>query len=330
MCQCEQSFLGSRNGKQITHGRNLCHTESMKADHMDVETYGATMRVLHPHPNILAFYDGRVAGQRLFSAPPNWLDDGAYALGICSYALVDGDQALVYDTHISLSHARIIRRTLEERGVRHMRVVLSHWHDDHVAGNEIFADCEIIATRQTAAALAVHREALEGGSPPISPLIMPTLVFEGSLALTVGRLTVELRHAEIHSDDAALLLWPAAGILLAGDTMEDSVTYVAEPARLGTHLAELDRVAGWDFATILPNHGRAEVIAAGGYGRSLIEATRCYTRRLIAVQAAGGSAALPLRDFAAAAFATGGAAYFAPYEAVHRHNLAAIDMFPAR
>jgi glyoxylase-like metal-dependent hydrolase (beta-lactamase superfamily II) len=39
-------------------------------------------------------------------------------------------------------------------------VVLSHWHDDHVAGNEVFADCEIIALRLTAEALSEHRTAI--------------------------------------------------------------------------------------------------------------------------------------------------------------------------
>jgi hypothetical protein len=34
------------------------------------------LRVLEPAPGILAFYDGRVPGQR-FAARDNWVDDGA-------------------------------------------------------------------------------------------------------------------------------------------------------------------------------------------------------------------------------------------------------------
>src|SRR5689334_1218989 len=103
------------------------------------------MKVLRPAPNVLAFYDGRIAGKRLHSDKPNWLDDGAYSLGVCSFAIVDGADALVYDTHISLQHARIVRQTLSRAGVTNIRVVLSHWHRDHVAGTEVFRDCEIIA-----------------------------------------------------------------------------------------------------------------------------------------------------------------------------------------
>ena len=147
---------------------------------------GSTMRLVRPAPNVLGFYDGRVDGVRAWSDESNWLDDGAYALGICSYAIVDGSQALVYDTHISLPHARFIRQTLEAMGVSSISVVLSHWHDDHIAGNEVFQDCDIIANTLTAAALAKNRAEIEGGIPPIKPLVLPNRTFEGSLDLTVG------------------------------------------------------------------------------------------------------------------------------------------------
>jgi hypothetical protein len=49
----------------------------------------STLRVSCPAANVFAFYDGRVAGRRAYSTEPNWLDDGAYALGICSYVIVD-------------------------------------------------------------------------------------------------------------------------------------------------------------------------------------------------------------------------------------------------
>ncbi len=58
---------------------------------------GATMRVLRPYPHVFGFYDGRIPGARAYSDAPNWLDDGAYTLGICSYAVVDAGEALVYD-----------------------------------------------------------------------------------------------------------------------------------------------------------------------------------------------------------------------------------------
>ncbi len=282
------------------------------------------MRVLRPYPHVLAFYDGRVDGVRAYSAAPNWLDDGAYALGICSYAIVSGAEALVYDTHISLDHARLIRAALEGLGVSSIRVLLSHWHDDHVAGNEVFQDCEIIASARTLAALRANRDKMETAAPPIKPLVLPNRILDADTTLQVGNITVEVRHADIHSFDAALLVLPEDGLLLAGDTLEDPITYVDEPGRLHIHLTDLDRMAGWNITRILPNHGVAGIIAAGGYDSGFITATRRYVARLLSLAAHPELAAQDLRQFAPDIFATGAVTYFAPYEDVHRRNVACV------
>lgn len=284
---------------------------------------GSTLRILEPAPHVLAFYDGRIAGTRLHSAAENWLDDGAYTLGIASYAVIDGEEALVYDPHISLIHARLIRESLEARGVRRLRLVLSHWHDDHVAGNAVFADGEIIASAETAELLTAHRARLERGDPPIKPLVMPNHIFHGRLDIQVGRIPVQLHHLDIHSRDGVVALLPN-GVLLAGDTLEDPITYVDEADRLAIHLRNLDALAALGATRILPNHGAPEVIAAGGYGPELIEATRLYVEQLLRVKTEPELATQDLRTFAAAAFATGAITYFEPYEAVHRRNVAAV------
>jgi len=285
---------------------------------------GSTMRVLRPAPHVHAFYDGRIDGVRAWSEAPNWLDDGAYALGACSYAIVDGAEAIVYDAHISTDHAALIRGTLEAGGVRSIRLVLSHWHADHVAGNAVFGDCGIIANALTAELLAEHRGALEGGSPPIHPLIGPTQTFEGRLDLCVGAVPVELHGFDIHSRDGTVLLLPDSGLLLAGDTLEDPVTYVAEPDRLGHHLADLDRLARLNFEHILPNHGAPAAIAGGGYGRGLLDATRRYVEKLLRCGDDPDLARQDLKTFIHDDLAAGRVQYFGAYEKVHRDNVARV------
>jgi glyoxylase-like metal-dependent hydrolase (beta-lactamase superfamily II) len=279
------------------------------------------MKVLRPHPNIYAFYDGRIEGARAHSAAPNWLDDGAYALGVCVYAVVDGEEAILYDTHISLTHARMMRETLEQAGVRTIRVVLSHWHDDHVAGNEVFSDCEIIALDATEQALAAHRAELESGDPPIKPLVMPNRVITAPTELKLGTLKVRLEPAEIHSNDGLILLLPELGIMLAGDTLEEPITYVSEPERLGVHIDELRRIREWGYARILPNHGAPDVIAAGGYGPELIDATIRYVKKLLHTRVDMALADQDLSTFIAEDLATGALRYFQPYEEVHANNV---------
>ena len=112
--------------------------------------------------------------------------------------------------------------------------------------------------------------------------------------------------------------------MLAGDTLEDTVTYVAEPDRLAAHLAGLDRMAALGVARILPNHGAEERIAAGGFGPDLIDATRRYVERLLRCRDEPGLAALPLAEFISEDLARGSVGYFAPYEQVHAENVAKV------
>ena len=289
-----------------------------------MSTLGSTLRIHRPYEDVLAFYDGRINGARAYSEQPNWLDDGAYSLGVCTYAVLSGEEAIVYDTSISLPHARIIRDMLEKAGVRHIRVVLSHWHVDHVAGNEVFADCEIIANTLTAQALRDNRERLENDNPPIKPLIMPNSTFGRELYLKVGDIDVELRHVDIHSHDGTMLILPQRKLMLAGDALEEPITYVAEPQRLKHHLRDLERMATWDIEKILPNHGAEDKIASGGYGPELIGATRNYVSKLLRLQAEPELAAQDLRTFAAEDFASGVISYYEPYEAVHARNISVI------
>lgn len=285
----------------------------------------AHLRVLKPLPFVYAFYDGRIPAVRLHSHDENWLDDGGFSLGTASYALVDEDDALVYDTHLSLAHARKIRLFLERMGAKRIRVVLSHHHLDHVAGNEAFADCEIIAHELTLAHLKADRAGIEDasrhGPPAISPLVLPTRTYAGQLRLDVGRLAVDLRHANIHSDDATLLHIGELSLLFAGDTLEDTVTYVSEPKALDTHLAELDRLWSWPIARILPNHGDPTVISDGGYEKTLIRATQQYVRMLKRCIGEPELREQKLASLIAGPLQAKWINYFAPYEDVHRNNV---------
>ena len=167
-----------------------------------------------------------------FAGARDWVE-ADLALGTTAYAIVDGDSALVYDTHVSPEHGRAIRRELEGRGARRFSVVLSHWHLDHIAGTGAFAGCEVIANERTASILAEKQAAIRSGEelgpPGIDPLVLPTRTFSGRERLVVGGTEVELIEFEIHSPDATVLHRAGDGLLLAGDTLEDTVTFVDEP-----------------------------------------------------------------------------------------------------
>lgn len=282
--------------------------------------------MLRPAEGVYAFYDGRIEDYR-FAEGENWVDEGALSLGIASYALLSNRQALVYDTHTSIEHAEFVRATLEDEGAEELTVVLSHWHLDHVAGTEVFRDCEVISSGRTAELLEEHRAEIERGvlegPPAIDPLIMPTRTYADRLRLTIGDLQVELIHTDIHSDDATVLWLPGQRTLLCGDTMEDTITYVTEPEKLDVHLANLDALRRLAPERILPDHGHPDVIAAGGYTEGLIAATEQYLRVLQRLPHEPALRDAPLHELIAGPLGEGAIHYFAPYEAVHRENVEA-------
>jgi len=282
------------------------------------------LRGIECAPGLIAYYDGRVDGYRWATAP-NWVDDGAISLGIASYAFLSENRALVYDTHVSLEHAKFIRADLEKRGITHITVLLSHWHLDHVAGTEVFADCEIIANAKTLSHLTAHKASIEDGSfegpPAIDPLIMPNRIFETEMDFTLGKRTLKFIEANIHSDDASLVWIEDEGLMLAGDTMEDTITYVGEPQNFDVHLKELERLGALNPQFIFPNHGDPEIISVGGYGKGLIKAQAQYIRMLMRCRQDEALRLLPLKELIAGPLQMGWVNYFAPYEAVHQQNL---------
>ncbi len=282
------------------------------------------IRVFDAGQGVYAFYEGRIEGHR-FAEGSNWVDDGALSLGIASYAVVCDREAVVYDTHVSVERARHIRRVLEDLGVGELTVVLSHWHLDHVAGTAAFEDCEIIASERTLEMLtrfqpAIERGELEG-SPPIDPLLLPTATFADGMQMFVGAIELELIHTNIHSDDATVVWLPQQRLLLCGDTMEDTVTYVDEPQNFDAHLTNLGRLRQLAPERILPNHGDPQVIAAGGYTSDLISATEQYIRTLQRCRTEPSLREVTLQDLIGGSLRSRAIHYFAPYEAVHRHNV---------
>lgn len=68
-----------------------------------------------------------------------------------------GDRALVFDTFMTPQAAVDLRAAAEAlTGHRVAYAVNSHWHADHVRGNQIFADAEIVATDRTSLLLAAR------------------------------------------------------------------------------------------------------------------------------------------------------------------------------
>lgn len=259
---------------------------------IDRATWTPSIEVIKINNYMLAFYDGRdIAGDPPFGKSyDNWIYWGAMNLGLATYVIHQGDTALVYDTMTVPEQAAWIRDYLEKMGIKKFIVVLSHSHNDHIAGNEVFkkAGADIIACKKTREYLIRDKDSIEGGyyrnvpdAPAINPVILPNIIFDDNLTVYVGNIQVDILRYNIHSEDGSLLYLPADKILLSGDMLEDTVTYISNPGDIADHIAEMKRLYQLDFNVIYPNHGSPDKIKNGGFNKTLIDATINYISKLV-------------------------------------------------
>jgi cyclase len=282
------------------------------------------IKIKHLTDDLIVFYAGREQVPR-FLEEHNWIDDSAIKLGTAMYAIHSGGEAVVYDTFTSVPHAEFVRGYLENMGIKKFTVVLSHWHLDHIAGNAVFDDCAIIAPALTRDAMLKRKADIEAGKvwgpPAIKPLIFPNILFDDHLEIRVGEIGLDLRRMNIHSIDGCVVYIQKDKILLAGDTLEDPLTYMIEVENLAEHLKSLEAMRRWDIAKILPNHGKPDIIMTGGYDKTLIDATIAYVTRMLSRAHDAFYLQGTMEDYISAEAAKGWVHPFEPYREVHEQNL---------
>jgi cyclase len=283
------------------------------------------IRVFQINDHLLSFYDGRPAEASRRHEADTWVDSSALDVGVATYVIHRGDTALVYDSYPTTQEARWVRGYLTKAGIRHFTLVNSHWHLDHVGGNAVYADVDRISTDETIRRLKSKKAAIEAGAewgaPAINPLVVPNIGIAGDTSFYVADIKVELRPVNIHSADGLVVYLPADRILLAGDTLEDTVTFVSEPEHVAEHLRNLQKLKSWNVDRIFPNHGNPDVISHGGYRTTLIDATADYLRKLIVRAHDAEYFNGTLEDYVGDSVSKGWVSIWWAYREAHRTNL---------
>jgi cyclase len=291
---------------------------------------GATMnmRVFEINDHLLSFYDGRPAETATPTGKQDWADFGAMNVGVATYVIHRGDRALVYDTYPSTKQAEWVRQYLVKIGIRHFTVVNSHWHLDHVGGNAIYADVDRISTDKTFKRLTTEKSAIEAGTewgpPAIKPLVLPNITISADTNYFVNDIKVELRPVNIHSEDGLVVYLPNDRILLAGDTLEDTLTFITEPEQIATQIKNLQGMKHWKINRIFPNHGNPAVIAHGGYQTTLIDATLDYLRRMVTRAHDPDYLKGTMEDYVHDSISKGWVSPWWAYREAHQNNLAVV------
>ncbi len=238
------------------------------------------------------------------------LSDNAYAYtaqGDPNTGIVIGDEAvLVVDTQATPVMAEdVIRRIrgVTDKPIRY--VVLSHYHAVRVLGASAYRPQHIIASRDTYDLIVERGEAdmkseierfprLFRSVESVPGLTWPTLVFERSLTLWLGRLEVRiLQLGRGHTKGDTVVWLPKDRILFSGDLVEFDATPYAGDCYFEDWPATLDALAALEPSKLVPGRGAAlqtpEEAARGLAG------TRAFVAELYAAVKRGVSAGKDLR-----------------------------------
>jgi cyclase len=202
------------------------------------------------------------------------LGHGLYALASDAWPLagnvtvaVGGDGLIVVDTQFAALYPKVRARITSLSTLPVRFVISTHYHGDHVGGNEAFANAGalVVAHARTAEHMAYPPRRADG-SPGlhIAPIGLPTIVFDGDgMTLRVLSQTARLVHPAIaaHTDGDTFVYFPEANVISAGDLF-DSLLYPGMELQLGASIdgliaaaRQMDSLAD-DATRIVPGHGR--------------------------------------------------------------------------
>jgi cyclase len=290
----------------------------------DTSTVVPTLRTFRPlgTAGIYAYYDGRTCPWHA----SNWYHE-TLALGVATYSIISGSDAVLFDAGVTPAHAAHMLAHVRSLGATNISTIYSHFHSDHIAGASALRETKIIAHKGTYERL--KKDELELRNPdedkgPSIDVILPTETYEKNLLLQVGDVKVELHNFQIHTNDSTLLFLPESGLMLAGDMLEDTVTYMSEPESLQQHLQELERMAQWPVKKILPAHGSLDRIKAGGFDKSLIDATIRYLKAMNEPVEEPAAWTQKLDQVVKEDISAGRLVYCEAYEGVHQENIEAM------
>lgn len=240
---------------------------------------------------------------------------GKSGAAVGNAAIVDtGSKTIVVDTFMTAQAAKELRAAARALTGRDAYLAINtHWHGDHVGGNQVFADLPIVATRPTLElmiadapadlsayeaeidgylatfrpkldsddeaerALAVRRvaglEQIKAAIPGFR-LTLPDLLVDGRLVIEGERTVEVLGYGPGHTDSDVFVWLPEEGAVVAGDLAWNAVHPKIEDGHPAEWATVLDRMLALEPAHVVPGHGRSG-------GREIVEAMLPYMRSVV-------------------------------------------------
>ena len=196
--------------------------------------------------------------------------------------VIGDDGVLVVDTFEDPAAAQALLAAIRERTRLPVRYVINtHYHLDHVAGNQIFADAGAVLCAQRNVRAWIHSDNLKffGAHPTpaqqarVAAYRAPELLYDDGLDIWLGTRHVIVRVFPGHTGGDSAVLVPDADVVYTGDLFWDHSLPNLIDASTKQLLTTLTQLEAWgprpDSTIFVPGHGelgrRADVAAFRGY-----------------------------------------------------------------
>ena len=183
--------------------------------------------------------------------------------------------AVIIDTGMYPPITQEFRLYIEKvTGTPVKKAILTHGHSDHVFGNQIFKDCDIIANHainaqmRESAPIEWTREALDETAKlkpdsydpldlDILEIIFPTEVVADSFTLTDDGYDIVYKQIGGHSADSSYIYFPAEKVIFVGDLLfSHEFPWGGSPtSNLDTWIQTFKEFQQLNVHKIVPGHG---------------------------------------------------------------------------
>jgi cyclase len=201
---------------------------------------------------------------------------------VTSGVILTPEGAVVIDTLPFPSETREIVSFVKSQASSKVTFVINtHSHADHVYGNYLFPEADVVSHRLCRQIMVKHSaedlEKAKEQTPELSGVVirLPNLAFDGELTLRLGGKTIQLTHMPGHTADSIVALVKEDRILFSGDAMMP-VPYVVW-GNLDDMVESLKSIRKMNLENIVQGHG--EVLLRGEINET-IDSSIAYLREI--------------------------------------------------
>jgi cyclase len=137
-------------------------------------------------------------------------------------AVLSGPEGYLLVDHPEAAGNPLVQKALDDMGKRPVKFLLNtHWHYDHVGGNEIYGPDTIVVAQENVRRRLMTKQTPAWSPKPIGPYperAWPRITFRDSLTIHFGGEDIEMDHyANGHTDGDSVVYFAQANVVDVGD-----------------------------------------------------------------------------------------------------------------